>query len=393
MNDPLPRVALLVQGDEEYGVGQVARALAAELQRRGGKPALIALEEGALTKHFRAEAMACRVLGLPAWPPFERSVWKTAKTMIGQRFRLRRASHILAACLDELSADQLVVQWPAHVELAGHACRRAGIAAQWMMPNVVSDRWPLGLNRRFYRQLCRRLQITPLPNSRYTANSLGLDVRGQVLYLGVDETRFAPDRVTALTRAELGLPKDAYVAGVFARLDPSKGQEVLWRAMLALLNEGHDLHLLLVGGPADNHFANQLRDIARESNATARLHFAGWSDEPERYYDAIDFAVNSTIIPESFGLSVVEAMSMGRPILVHALGGPAETVVDGVTGWHVPQPTVEAFTTGLRRAMRDRPRWPELGQAARRHALEHFSASTFVSNYLRIIGKGNSGGE
>ena len=85
-----------------------------------------------------------------------------------------------------------------------------------------------------------------------------------------------------------------------------------------------------------------------------RRHFAGWTKEPERYYDAIDFAVNSRIDPEPFGLSVVEAMLAGRPVLVHALGGPAETVVDGVTGWHVAEATSESFAAGLRRIMQDR---------------------------------------
>jgi glycosyltransferase involved in cell wall biosynthesis len=78
-------------------------------------------------------------------------------------------------------------------------------------------------------------------------------------------------------------------------------------------------------------------------------------------------------------------MMMRMPVLVPALGGPAETVVDGVTGWHVPAATAEAMTGGLRRAMRDRQRWKVMGDAARKLALENFSATAFVFNYLRLI--------
>ncbi len=296
-----------------------------------------------------------------------------------------KASRTFAELLVEISADALVVQWPFHVELAGKSVQRAAVHCHWMMPNIISQRWPLGLNRRYYQGLCRLLKIKPLPNSRYTGNSLGDGVGSQVLYLGVDESRFQPSRANSFTPAELNLPADACVAGVFARIDATKGHLPLWRAMCELIDEGENLHLLVVGGPVDGPLAAMLRELAAERNAESRLHFAGWTKEPERYYDAIDFAVNSRIDPEPFGLSVVEAMLAGRPVLVHALGGPAETVVDGVTGWHVAEATSESFAAGLRRIMQDRARWQEMSAAAREHALANFSSTAFVSNYLQIV--------
>jgi glycosyltransferase involved in cell wall biosynthesis len=174
------------------------------------------------------------------------------------------------------------------------------------------------------------------------------------------------------------------VAAIFARIEPVKGQDLVWKAMIELIQQDHDLHLLLIGGPTDGGFANELRGIAETHGVATRLHFAGWTNEPQRYYEAVDFAVNATLIPEGFGLSVVEAMLMGRPVLVHALGGPAETVIDGTTGWHVPEATVDAFAAALRQTMRDRSRWTEMGEAARIHALEKFSVSAFVSRVLQI---------
>jgi glycosyltransferase involved in cell wall biosynthesis len=384
MNDALPKVAILAQGAEPYGVGQVALTLATELQRRGGQPQMIVTQEGALTEQCQAEGIACHHVDLPPWPRFQRSKWKSLVALARQRLWMRGAAQILAARLRELSADCLVVQWPAHVELAGQACRRAGIACHWVIANVISDRWPLGLNRRYYRYLCRHLAITPFPNSRYTARTLGGGADASVLYLGVDEKRFTPDRMDAVTRAELGLSPGVCVVGMFARVEPSKGQALVWRAMLELIAEEHDLHLLVVGGPTEGEEANELRNLANAANAASRLHFVGWAEEPARYYGAVDLVANATTIAEGFGLSVVEAMMMGRPVLVHALGGPAETVEDGVTGWHVSTATVEALTAGLRRALRDRPRWQRMGQAARQRALDHFSAAAFVSNYLRL---------
>lgn len=384
MDIRIPKVAILAQGDEEYGVGQVAVTLATELKRRGGIPNIIALQEGYLTRQCAVENIPCRLLGLPDLPSFVRSKWRTVLALIRQRIWLRNASSVLAGALRELSAESLVVQWPPHVELAGRAAQLTGIPCYWIVPNVIRNSWPLGLNRRFYRLLCRRYRVQPLPNSQYTSDSLGADTNAKVLYLGADQTRFGPKLTNPISRSELGLPSEASVAGIFARIHPSKGQEPVWRALIQLIKEGHDLHLLLVGGPTDGLAAKQLRDIAIEHSLSSRLHFVGWTDNPERYYQSIDFAVNATIIPEAFGLSVIEAMLMNKPVLVHALGGPAETVVDGVSGWHVPEPTVSAFTVGLRQVMSDHDKWSQMGEAARLHALDNFSASAFVSNFLRL---------
>jgi glycosyltransferase involved in cell wall biosynthesis len=387
----LPRTALLVQGTEEYGVGQVALILARELKRRNLAASIVALERGSLTERCEAEGIDCRVLDLPPWPRFQRSKWKTLWALMRQQAWLRQAAIPFARALQELGVGQLVVQWPTQVSMAGKSARIASVPCYWMMPNIVANSWPLGVNRKYYRLLCKKYGIKPLPNSRFTGETLSgggaNDLGTEVLYLGVDETQFEPGRKDSFTRAELGLPAGAAVAGIFARLEPTKGHEVFWRAMIEFIREGQELHLLAIGGPTDGPVAERLRALAEEHSCASRLHFAGWTREPQRYYGAIDFAVNSRIDPEPFGLSVIEAMLMSRPVLVHALGGPAETVVDGVTGWHVREPSVAAFGAGLRRALADRARWIEMGEAGRQHALANFSAATFAENFLRIAGR------
>ncbi len=76
---------------------------------------------------------------------------------------------------------------------------------------------------------------------------------------------------------------------------------------------------------------------------------------------------------------------MRRPVLVHALGGPAETIVDGVTGWHVPEPSVESFAAGIRRTLEDRPRWRSIGEQARQHALERYTTQQHARRYMAIV--------
>jgi glycosyltransferase involved in cell wall biosynthesis len=118
----------------------------------------------------------------------------------------------------------------------------------------------------------------------------------------------------------------------------------------------------------------------------------GEASRPERYYGVIDVAVNAYRGAESFGLSVVEAMLCGKPVLAHALGGPAETVLDGVTGWHIREPTVEALRGGVIRALADRSRWATLGAAGRSRAMSEYTLEKQASFYARfareVVGRG-----
>jgi glycosyltransferase involved in cell wall biosynthesis len=132
---------------------------------------------------------------------------------------------------------------------------------------------------------------------------------------------------------------------------------------------------------------DELRRLALDLAVANQVHFIGRVAEPQPYYLTADIVVSSTIHAEGFGLSVIEAMMMGRPVLAHALGGPAETVVDGHTGWHVAAATAGDFERGIRRAIDDRERWPQMRRDAREHALGSFSISAAVDRYLGVLAR------
>jgi glycosyltransferase involved in cell wall biosynthesis len=125
--------------------------------------------------------------------------------------------------------------------------------------------------------------------------------------------------------------------------------------------------------------------MAAAAGAGDRLRLLPNRPDPERYYPIIDIPINARIDAEPYGLSVVEAMMMARPPLVHALGGPAETVVDGQTGWHLAEASVAAIEAGLRRVLVDQPKWAAMRKASREHALQHFTVDHQAAFYRAIV--------
>ena len=386
-----PTLAWLVSGDEPHGVRRAIESLSLGLRGRGWRTPMLCLGEGDFADD--CERRGVPVVRLGVGRPGDLAGGPLAKVRGFARLLTyqRRAARAVADAARDVNASAVQVLWPQLVGTAAEAARRSGAALIWEMPNTVGGRYPLGLNRRvLYRQLRRpgRGKTLVLANSRHTAASLSprpgdCPVPLHVMHLGVDEHRFVPDRPDAVPRSSLDIPDDAVVLAVVARLEDQKGGDRLLRAALSLDAKAH---VLFLGGPADGDFAGELRSIAAAAGASDRLHLLGGVADPERYYGLIDVAVNARVDAEPFGLSVVEAMMMARPVLAHGLGGPAETVLDGQTGWLYDDPSVAGVTAALRRALNDRPRWPEMGVAARRHALEHFTLDRQVQTYLSHVG-------
>jgi glycosyltransferase involved in cell wall biosynthesis len=137
----------------------------------------------------------------------------------------------------------------------------------------------------------------------------------------LDRVRFdATDR--AAVRAEFGIGDGDYVIGVLGRLDPNKQFDLVIEAAAPLLDER--TKLLIVGkGAEDEH----LREAARASGAGDRVIFAGERHDVAAMLSAIDLFVASSR-QETFGLSVLEALANGAPVLYTTCPALAGLAVD-----------------------------------------------------------------
>src|SRR5262249_1672563 len=84
----------------------------------------------------------------------------------------------------------------------------------------------------------------------------------------------------------------------------------------------------------------------------------------------LDVLVVPSLVPEGFGLTVIEGMAAGLPVVAPDAGGPAEILTDGVDGVLVPAGGTAALATALRPPVHDAPARRRLGDAARRRAAD-----------------------
>ncbi len=136
--------------------------------------------------------------------------------------------------------------------------------------------------------------------------------------------------------------------------------------------------LLVIG---DGEERSRLEALARRAGAEVR--FVGHQRDPRPFIADCD-AVLSTADNEPLGLSVLEALSMERPVIAYAGGGIPEIIQNDVTGVLVSEPTAKAFAVAIARVREDRVRRGRMGVRGRQFAVEHCSIEQMCDGYAAV---------
>ena len=316
--------------------------------------------------------------GRPLTAPVSKALFGKTSSLSKRAIQQLRLVGALTELARQSQVSRIVVQSTLELPMAALVARKCDIPVFWMMPQAVSDKHPMDINRRTYALLGRRANLVALANSHYTLGTLGDHAfPKKVVHLGVDTHAFSPvkqdhDAVTAI-RATFGEAASDGVFGLFARLVPQKGLGVLVEALGVLAADGLRPNILVCGGPLDSEYVASVKSRSKRLGVDSQLRFEGPVGNVALYYAACDVVLSAYLGAEGFGLSVVEAMAMQTPVLAHRAGGPGETVVDGQTGWLIDRPNPDSFARGLRRALADRHLWADMGTDARMHVLRYFS--------------------
>lgn len=180
-----------------------------------------------------------------------------------------------------------------------------------------------------YEAAIRRMDLL-LVNSENVSRRMQryLGVRAQVLHPPVEIASFR------------WLGNQGYYLSL-ARLEPLKRVEIIVEAFLSM----PERRLIVASG------GSQFERLKAIASGAPNIHFTNWVDEPQMQH-LIGHARATIYIPvdEDFGMSPVESMAAGKPVIGVAEGGLLETIRHGETGWLIEeQPTVESLVDAVQR--------------------------------------------
>jgi glycosyltransferase involved in cell wall biosynthesis len=342
-------------GGSERAVANLARALPSHAY----EPTALLLENGPLEDWL--EEVGCPVTVVRA--SRTRYIHTTAATLAQLRRVVLREG--VAAVISSTSKGQV---------FGGIAARAAGVPDVWWHHGIpdsnVIDRVAARIPAAAV--ICGTEQAV-LAQRRMTPTRRICQIHPGTDVAAVGARRGSGQRV----RGELGWQANSLI-GIVGRLQPWKGQEVFLRAAAQIAQSHPDARFIVVGGAIlgrEGSYPDDLRHLTNELGISEKVQFAGHRLDVWDWCDALDIVVHASF-GEPFGLVVVEAMALGKPLIAAADGGPLEIIEDGVSGL-LTRPGDDEELAGAIASVLDDPKLASaLGAGARLRAEEFSSERT-----------------
>jgi len=220
----------------------------------------------------------------------------------------------------------------------------------------------------------------------------GLIGRTRVVYYGLDLARLVPSRDADAVREELGLDGAYPVIGIVGRIEETKGQREVVDAAREIVTRFPEACLVFVGdvrGPGSAGYFRDLQRTIRQHSLEDHVIFTGFRTDVPNLLNAFDMVVSASW-SETFGLSLAEAMALGKPVVATDVGGTGEVVSDGETGLLVPSQDSPSLASAVVNLASDRSTMTAMGVAGRSRVESRFSMESYVqgvtSVYEEILG-------
>lgn len=301
--------------------------------------------------------------------------------------RYARAVRQIAGLVQETGADLLLSWMPKAHAYGAVAAAWTGRPAVWYQHGAPS----LGWMDRLLTLLPARAVLACSHHVARLQAALWPSRDTQVVHPCVDLDRFDPDALPPPdeVRHRLGLPTEGPLVGIVGRLQHWKGTHTFVDALPHVLEAHPGTHGVIVGGrhALEPGYTARIERRIAERGLTDRALMVGFQSNVPMWMQAMDVVVHASNA-EPFGMVVVEAMALGKPVVAGARGGPQEIIVEGTTGLTAPFEAPRALARQIVTLLANPDAAHRMGQAARARA-RSFSAPSFadrLASTLRALG-------
>jgi glycosyltransferase involved in cell wall biosynthesis len=169
-----------------------------------------------------------------------------------------------------------------------------------------------------------------------------------------------------------------------------KGHDVFIRAAASVVEQFPHASFSIAGEILDTEYFQELETLVRDHNLSDRFHFAGGVTGLREYLSAADIFVLPSR-SEGFSNAIIEAMAASLPVVATNVGGNAEAVQDGVSGFIVPSEDTGALAAAIVRLLSDPEKARVMGAAGKKLAAEKFTTDAMMrqvtQTYARVLSR------
>lgn len=247
-------------------------------------------------------------------------------------------------------------------------------------------------HRLTYRRVDRVLAISEVIHRNVLDTTPVPPGRVLTLHDAIDTDLFSLPRVDRQkVRKEFGVSDNTILVGFVGRFSPGKGHEELLEAAHSIARQREDVQFLIVGEAShgEERYEQRIRTLSHSLGIDGVVTFAGFRNDIPEIMAAFDiFAFPSHA--ESFGVVLIEAMAMERPVVSTNCDGVLDIVVDGETGLYVNPRRPDELAEALTSLIEDPVLRNNMGAAGRRRVEELFSQAKQIkkieSLYAELLG-------
>jgi glycosyltransferase involved in cell wall biosynthesis len=260
----------------------------------------------------------------------------------------------------------------------------AACIARNKRPKVVMTRHLIkqGKGSRLYRWLYGKLHRLIFV-SALAKNEFLKGVRVPENKMAVIHNSIAPKPTVAQPinyRQRFGLSGDCTLVGFVGRIVQFKGVELLLEVAEKLQERNV---AFLLAGSGDMEYENYLKKLIADKNLEHQFFLLGFLDNPNELITQMDIGILPSLCVESFGLSVLEFMQQGIPVIASNTGAQVEFVENEKTGLLV-NPTVEDVTVALEKLLNDIKMRKEIGKNAQKFCKEKLNYDLFFDKIMNV---------
>ncbi|MET0067934.1 MAG: glycosyltransferase family 4 protein [Candidatus Thiodiazotropha sp.] len=206
----------------------------------------------------------------------------------------------------------------------------------------------------------------------------------RLVYDGINEQRIVSGVQSGYLHNTYDLDGQRVVFGLVGNIKAWKGQRVLVEAVHLLKQKYNDFYCFFVGAVADPQYQAELETYVSQHGLDQHVIFTGYQKNIPDIVNSFDIFVHASIEPEPFGIVILEAMALRKPVIVSNIGAPQEIIVDKVSGRLFDITNPQDLADRLFELIEDAAGRKAMGEAGYQRFIEHFTIDRNVAGITDV---------